>query len=300
MATQLVYPLVSSRGLSRLLKGNSDLALIYLYSDPETSAIPGSIRVPIAALKDVDLLLERLRGLKEDSVLLVCYENEGLRCACSAWWLLVSKGWRLVTVLEGGLKAWRVYGDMGGLERSPPSSPTLRSRRESKSLKVSKITETQEVTTDKFSASTQLLIDPSLLLKQGQDLAEPKLLKWVLLQAGLKFEDECETVVFGPDAHLLLLILCSLGKRSIRQGVELAEGLNLYTDDDASTQPQRRVSVKSDIDSGECEYQEEVIVDHMSESMQAKYTNTLSYIGPSQPPVRKDIRATRVCRCVVF
>lgn len=300
MADQLVYPLVSCRGLSRLLQTSSDLILIYL-SDESDTGIPGSVVVPISALKDVDLLLECLRGLSEDSALLVCYEKEGLRWASSAWWLLVSKGWRLVTVLEGGLKAWRGYGDIGGVGRSPISSPTVRSRRESKSLKVRKVKETQEVTTDKSAAHIRLFIDPSLLLKHGLDLAEPKFLKWVLVQAGIRLEDDCETVVFGPDAHLLLLVLCSLGKRSIRQGVELTEGLNLYTDDDdASTQPQRKVSVKSDIDSGENLDQQEVIVDHMSESLQAKYTNTLSYIGPSSPVVRKDIKAVRVCRCVVF
>ena len=300
MASQLIYPLVSCRRLSHLLKASPDLALIYLSDDSE-AGIPGSIQVPISALKDVDLLLEYLRGLSEESALLVCYEGEGLRWASSAWWLLVSKGWRLVMVLEGGLKAWRGCGDMGGVVRSPVSSPTVRSRRESKSLKVRKVKETQEVTTDKSATHIQLFIDPSLLLKHGLDLAEPKFLKWVLAQAGLRLEDECETVVFGPEAHLLLLVLCSLGKRSIRQGVELTEGLNLYTDDDASTQPQRKVSVKSDIDSGENLDQQEVVVDHMSESLQAKYTNTLSYIGPSHPVVRKDIKAAKVCTwCVVF
>lgn len=299
MASQLAYPLVSCGRLCRLMQTNSPIQLLYFSDDTEFEPIPGSISVPSSALKDVDLLQKYLRGIEEDSVLLVCYEREGLRHVCSAWWLLVSKGWRLVSVLEGGLMAWRQYGDMPVFRESPPHTPSMRSRKVSHTLKVSKIQRTQELTTDKSSLPTRVYINPDLLLKSGQDLAEPKLLKWILMQAGTNFEDECEAVVYGPDAHLVLLILCSLGKRSIRQGVELTEELDLYEDgDDLSLQPQRKVSIQSDIES--IPPANEVVVDHMSGQHFAKYTNTLTFIG-STPTVQKtNLSEGRVCRCEVF
>jgi len=237
MALRLDFPLLSCNSLSHLLKRRPNTVLLYLSEDCSSTVIPESVWLPLTALKDPDDFFSRL-GALDSTATVVCYEQAGVAQAAAAWWLLVSRGYRQVYVLEGGLLRWDQNSSPAW--GNSPDSATLKSFAEP--LLPRPATQSQQQVSTDPDKGSKLYIDSALLLC-GTDLAELKVLKWVLTQAGVRLDDACETIVYGSKAQLLLLVLCSLGKNSIRLGVDIPLGMQLYGEEDEySTGPKRQLS----------------------------------------------------------
>lgn len=237
MALRLEFPLISCNSLSHLLQRRPNTLLLYLSESSSHPAIPGSHWLPLTALRDADAFFTALEGLETAETAVVCYEDEGLAQAAGAWWLLVSRGRRLVYVLEGGLQRWTQ--STGPETGNSPDSALLKPF--SEPLLPRPVTQSQQQVTTDVDISSKLYIDPSLLL-HGSDLADPNELKLRLSEAGIQLDDACETIVYGSKAPLLLLTLCSLGKNSLRLGVDIPLDMQLYGEDDYSTGLKRQLS----------------------------------------------------------
>lgn len=239
MALRLEFPLISCNSLSHLLQRRPNTVLLYLAQDGCAAAIPGSRWLSLAALRDADAFFAALEGLKTSAETpVVCYEDKGLGQAAGAWWLLVSRGRRLVYVLEGGLQRWNQ--STGPEFGNSPDSASLKPF--SEPLLPQLNTQSQQHVTTDVEIGSKLYIDTSLLL-HGNDLAEPNELKMSLSEAGIRLDDACETIAYGSKAPLLLLTLCSLGKNSLRLGVDIPLDMQLYGDeDDYSTGLKRQLS----------------------------------------------------------
>lgn len=240
MALRLEFPLISCNSLGHLLQRRPNTILLYFSDDCNSPAIPGSTWLPLAALRDADAFFARLEVVEaaEAAVAVVCYEKEGLVQAACAWWLLVSRGRRLVYVLEGGLQRWTQSTSPD--HRNSPDSASLKPF--SEPLLPQPSTQTQQHVTTDFDTGSKLYIDTEVLL-HGCDLAEPNELKLALAQAGISLNDACETVAYGSKAQFLLLTLCSLGKNNLRLGVDVPLDMQLYgDDDDYSTGLKRQLS----------------------------------------------------------
>ena len=234
MALRLEFPLISCNSLAHLMRRRTDTVLVYLAEDRNSDAIPGSIWLPLSALRDADDFYSRLRILEtgDPSRAVICYEQEGLTQAACAWWFLVSRGRSLVYVLEGGLQKWGTNSNHG----TDPDSGLLKEAEET--IFPTRATESQQEVTTDADMGARLYINPALLLN-GNDLAEPKALKYMLSKAGVRLDDASQTIVYGSKAQLLLLVLCSLGKNNLRLGVEFQD-MQLYGEDDGSLAPPRR------------------------------------------------------------
>lgn len=125
-------PLVSTEWLSRRLDA-PDLVVVdgswYLPAmnrDPEAEYleghIPGAVRFDIDTIKDKDSPLPHMMPSAEafasamralgigDGMQIVVYDGAGLFSAPRVWWMLRTFGARDVSILDGGLPAWKAEG----------------------------------------------------------------------------------------------------------------------------------------------------------------------------------------------
>lgn len=132
MTTSLPYPLVSAEWLQQHL-GSSTLCVLdasYFLPTVDRDAdeeflqahIPGAIRFDIDQIKDPDPSLPHMlpstsqfdeatreMGIGADSQIVV-YDSLGLFSAARVWWMFRYFGHQQVSVLDGGLLAWKALG----------------------------------------------------------------------------------------------------------------------------------------------------------------------------------------------
>ncbi len=120
--------------------------------DLSAAATPDSGRHPLPAVSDAEATFSRL-GIDADTRV-VAYDDAGGAFASRAWWLLRWLGHRRVTVLDGGLQAWRARGLP--LEAGQQETP----RREFRAvMQPRQVLTTQEVAANLGSEDTCVLVD---------------------------------------------------------------------------------------------------------------------------------------------
>jgi thiosulfate/3-mercaptopyruvate sulfurtransferase len=127
---------------------------VYADLDRDLSApiAADSGRHPLPSVADAEATFSRL-GIDADTRV-VAYDDVGGAIASRAWWLLRWLGHRRVTVLDGGLQAFRALGLPleAGLREAAP-------RRFHARLQPERVLTTQEIAASLGSGSTRVLID---------------------------------------------------------------------------------------------------------------------------------------------
>ncbi|WP_313812217.1 rhodanese-like domain-containing protein [Glutamicibacter sp.] len=101
---------------------------VFVDMERELSSAPGAHtgRHPLPLPEDFQAAA-RSWGITDDSQVVV-YDDAGALAAARAWWLLKHAGFDRVTVLDGGLDAWRQLPGtelVSGAEHNPPGSVAL-------------------------------------------------------------------------------------------------------------------------------------------------------------------------------
>lgn len=140
------FPLVSAQWLKGHLEDPDVVILDATYHLPtvgrdakaefEAERIPGAVFFDIDGVKDPDNPLPHMvptpeafgemmgaLGISNDTHV-VCYDSYGLFSAARPWWLFRLFGHDSVSILDGGMPAWKAAGLP--LETDPPRQPTAR------------------------------------------------------------------------------------------------------------------------------------------------------------------------------
>lgn len=175
-------------------------------------SVPGAVVFVVPT--DTQSLLEEINRTKATikKQRVICLSTEGVEEASRTWWYLVTAGYKAVSVLNGGFKAWLALGyPSTRIEHFLRASQSFKGyfvRRESSA----DIKETGKSETDLQFLSTlpgdeliDDLLTPEGLLKPVDELV------LILKESSVNLGDDVQTLAFGERAGTLLLALKLVG-----------------------------------------------------------------------------------------
>ena len=206
---------------------------LFLYCAPKSPTedvpvIPGSILCSLARLPSLKHLKGLLVRLNAEGKKIVCYQHKGIDTAAQVWWLLLVLGVEDVQVLDGGLHAYKSTGQV--IQVQPLSDPEIspidaeidRSRykvdSEVQTVLRSSIHNFQVLDTE-GSYNGAIHCPVSVVMSEDGGVGDVETVKLVLVGLGVKYEALATTIVLGPSAPQLLLVLSLLGMTHLCLGI---------------------------------------------------------------------------------